>query len=493
LNNYANSTHIAKLYQMKNLLLSIAALVCIIFNAQAQHQLDDLLKNGSKADSGKLITDSAYKVYLHNKFNSISGTQVKGGKVLGTSATIDDKSVTVNLSVKPIAHVFYLQPSIAATSKNGFAAIFDNNAYSKTLTGGLNLQLFLSKNFSNYDKTNAIVLHNRLRLLRLQYVLNDKQANEAYFKNTIDTIINILNKATKDTKLSELIRLDDSKSIVLDDDTSSNIIVAKDYNDYKKLTDTLIKIKIVTAGFHTQDINEQLKFYTKLCKKPDKAIDEIAYNNYVRKSDSLQLNASFISTTTPWFSGGLNYNHEIYDIADATSAKLVRTVANEYITANIAYNYLKSYANGKRGYLSVTLYYKNSHDFNSNNAITAEQVSNYSIGTANLNQINKTYTFYANMPNRINNTYGEADYIYFNNNINIGFEAAVKGGVNDVDGDNLGVRLGMFVPVGEKDKQPILIEPLVRFMGLSGNLNDFWKDHFVFGFNVSIKFADFLF
>jgi hypothetical protein len=478
---------------MKKLLLSIAILACIVFNASAQHQLDSLLNNGSGSDNGKLITDSAYKVYLHNKFNSISGTQVKGGKVLGTSATIDDKSATVNISFKPIAHVFYLQPSIAATSKNGFAAVFDNNAYSKTLTGGLNLQLFLSKNFSKYDKTNAIVLHNRLRLLRLQYLLNDKQLNEAYFKNTIDAIIGILSKANQNAKLSELIRLDDSKSIVLDNDVASNLTVAKGYNDYKKLTDTLIKTGIVTAGFHTQDIDEQLRFYNKLYIKAAKAIDEIAYNNYVRKSDSLQLNASFISTTTPWFSGGLNYNHEIYDIADAGSTKRVRTVANEYITANITYNYLKSYANGKRGYLSVTLYYKNSHDFNSNNAITAEQVSNYSIGSANLNQINKSYTFYANMPDRINNTYGEADYIYFNNNINIGFEAAVKGGVNDVDNDNLGLRFGMFVPVGRKDNQLVLVEPLVRFMGLSGNLNNFWADHFVFGFNVSIKLADYLF
>lgn len=478
---------------MKKLFLSVATLTSIVFSASAQHQLDDLLNNGSRADSSKLVTDSAYKVYLHNKFNNISGTQVKGGKVLGTSATIDDKSATVNISFKPIAHVFYLQPSIAAASKNGFAAVFDNNAYSKTLTGGLNLQLFLSKNFSNYDKTNAIVLHNRLRLLRLQYVLNDKQLTEAYLKNAIDAIITILNRATQDTKLSELIRLDDSKSIVLDDDITSNIIVAKDYNDYKKLTDTLIKVKITTTGFHTQDIIEQLKFYTKLYIRSIKAIDEIAYNNYIRKSDSLQLNASFISTTTPWFSGGLNYNHEIYDIADVTSTKLVRTVANEYITANIAYNYLKSYANGKRGYLSVALYYKNSHDFNSSNAITGEQVSNYSIGTANLNQIKKTYTFYANMPDRINNTYSEADYIFFNNNKNIGFEAAVKGGVNDVDGDNFGLRLGMFVPVDVKNKQPVLIEPLVRFMGLSGNLNNFWTDHFVFGFNVSIKLADYLF
>ena len=255
---------------MKKFILTLTISLCFLLSASAQHQLDTLILNGSNADKSKLITDSAYKVYLHNKFNTISGTQVKGGKVLGTSATIDDKSVTVNFSIKPIAHVFYLQPTIAATSSNGFASIFDDNAFTKTLTGGTNFQLFLAHNFSNFDPSKTYVLHNQLRVLRVEYLQNDLQQNRDYFHKIIQIIIDILSKACDTTgkyknpeKLTELILKYDSKSIVLDGDTSNHTVIS-DYKNYMKLTDTLIKLNLTTPDFHKQSIHEQLKFYNKL-------------------------------------------------------------------------------------------------------------------------------------------------------------------------------------------------------------------------------------
>jgi len=460
----------------------------------AQNQLGELIRNGSDADTKKLITDSAYKGYLFNKFNGISGTQVKAGKVFGSSATVDDKSATINVSFKPLWNVFYLQPSMALEAKDGFASIFTNNKYGKTITGGLNFQIFLAKNSSGFSSENRYKLHNQLRAAYTQYLLENRSSTHAFFVKTVDSVIFILKKARTDRFLEDLIREYDSRSIFFNYADTVTLSDVKLYNVYQTLTDTLVKVKLATPDFHTQHIDDQLIYYNDLLTNINTSslIDKAALKGYLGRTDSLQLNALFNVTHIHWLSGGLSYNHQNYDIADGTSTNLVRTIANEYVVANLAFNNLWSYANGARHYLSVTAYYNNTHNFKADSAITAEQTNNYTIGSTNLNQIRKSYSFYETVPGRLNNIYAEADYIYFNKNINLGFEAAVKGGVNDVEGDNLGLRIGFIVPVGITDNKAILIEPLVRLKELSRNLNKFWENHFVFGFNISVKLPDFL-
>lgn len=82
----------------------------------------------------------------------------------------------------------------------------------------------------------------------------------------------------------------------------------------------------------------------------------------------------------------------------------------------------------------------------------------------------------------------EVPIVAFWNKSNIGIDFAIRGGGNDPLGDNVGGRLGVFIPVEVKEGTPIWIEPLVRVGKLfEKKETNFWKDNLVVGFNLSVS------
>ncbi len=116
------------------------------------------------------------------------------------------------------------------------------------------------------------------------------------------------------------------------------------------------------------------------------------------------------------------------------------------------------------------------------------QVSNTTIGGVAVQQVNKTANYFNNVENRQFRWSLEGGLIYFLTKFNVGFDLAGHLGANDVTGDNVGGRFGVFIPVGEKDGSVVLIEPLIRVKNLfeSGDTT-FMKDNFAFGFNISVS------
>jgi hypothetical protein len=88
-----------------------------------KNEISDLLKENSESDNNSLYTSSVLDYFIYKQINTISGTNIKEGKVYGTSATIDEKSITANFSIK-ISKTFYLQPTLSGTAEKGILNIF---------------------------------------------------------------------------------------------------------------------------------------------------------------------------------------------------------------------------------------------------------------------------------------------------------------------------------------------------------------------------------
>lgn len=475
---------------MLKIYVTLLGLLCAI-GSYGQSQLDSILKIGTEDDKNKLITDSAFKIFLYKRFDAISGTEVKKGKVLGNSATIDEKSVTLNLSFATMLNRLYLQPTVSATPKKGFLSVFEQKEFSSTISAGMNFQFFLSGNSGNFLREKRVGFHNQLRAVRQYYLLVEKPKWEQGLQVFADSLKSIVQRALKKPELASLIKDIDKKPLPI---LTYPAAALEDKKKYDKLVDTLTKTKILNEAFVKKSFSEQETDLDGVLKHPDGYYpSQLTTARHLGRMDSLQFAAPFNKTTIHWLSGGLSYNHERQDVLDPGSDNVTRAARNEYIKANLAYNFLQTYASGARNYFTVTVSYGNGRDYREKLKTTVQHTTTYPINGNAMEKVVKTYSFFEKTQPRVNVPGAEFTYVRYQSKSNLGFEFSVKGSLNDVDDDNLGGRIGVFIPVGEKDKKPILIEPLVRFQKLAAKIDDFWKENFVIGFNVSVKLGKFLF
>ena len=88
---------------------------------------------------------------LGNIIDNFTSPLIKDGNTVATTATLDDKSLTVNYSFKRwFDDYFALQLTASGTSDDGVLDIFSNGKYKRTLTGGINFNIFPKNNTGNY-------------------------------------------------------------------------------------------------------------------------------------------------------------------------------------------------------------------------------------------------------------------------------------------------------------------------------------------------------
>lgn len=141
-----------------------------------------------------------------------------------------------------------------------------------------------------------------------------------------------------------------------------------------------------------------------------------------------------------------------------------------------------------RLYISPTFKFQNARQYDSDDKITLQRFSPYSIGADSLVQQKKTYDVYPSVADRKWAWSVEVPVVFYSAKKNWGIELAPKGGVNDINGDNYGFRLGIFIPMEVKEGVPLVIEPIIRLQKLFDNkAEDFLKNNVVWGFNVSVS------
>ena len=134
-------------------LLFLALLQVRVSKAQSVverlHEADSVLYNPF---SIRLVSDTAYNRLIYRNIIDIGGLNVKQGRALGSSLTVDDKGGTLNVGFRPIkrtdAHKvprIALQGTIKATADDGLITLFSGGEYQKTLGVGGGGLFFLPK------------------------------------------------------------------------------------------------------------------------------------------------------------------------------------------------------------------------------------------------------------------------------------------------------------------------------------------------------------
>ncbi|RYZ47751.1 MAG: hypothetical protein EOP49_20425, partial [Sphingobacteriales bacterium] len=129
------------------------------------------------------VTPSYLDEIISGYQSKIAGTFVRDGKVRRVSGSVDDKGATVNLF--PINRgYFFLQPTISGEAKDGIVNIFSGGRYNKTLSGGLNFNIY-KRNSGFFTPEARTSLHNKLKIA---YTCFDSTGARQQMLHLIDTI-----------------------------------------------------------------------------------------------------------------------------------------------------------------------------------------------------------------------------------------------------------------------------------------------------------------
>lgn len=436
----------------------------------------------------RVTTLSNFNQHLKTQFRTLSGTEVKNGKFMGTSAAVDAKSVTVNFAIKPSRYDFYIMPTVSGSSKDGFVDVFTGSKYKRTITGGVNFILLTNWNSGWDSKPAANNVHVELQRALYEYNQNSSRKDSLFYINTIKGVMKSLSRSgnfIQDLKTANYIRpkeLVDPTNVLWRYKQPTDTLF-KDLDQYSKGIDTLIGAKLLPKQFKTYDLKLQ---YSILSGSPENGIHNVIKNKLFDQLDKTQQAVSYGGQKIYWVGAGIKYNQANYNIADGSSKTLIRNFADEYLSANFSITYLKTRSSGNKFYISPTLNYQNNHNFKSGDEIKAQTFSDYPIGSVTTQKIEKELSFYEMVPNRLHNIFLEIPMAYFWTKTKLGIEVAIRGGLNDVENDNLGGRVGLLIPVSSGGSNTIVVEPLVKVGTLNEKVAHFWKDNFGFGVSVSV-------
>jgi hypothetical protein len=446
-------------------------------------EFNDLIKRQKDLDrilqTNEYVTSNNLSQLLESNWRSFSGVSIKNGKSTSTSAVLDAKSITVNLSLPQIKPGIFIIPTIAGSSNNGFVSVIAGDKYSRTITGGLNFIFPIRKDFFLFYKTDQkTLLHNDLQILKYDYLHKKLPGDKQHYVNLITEIKRILKESG--FYIEDYYSGNYGRHISQDSLSNKHV---ENLTTYKNDIAILINDGIIDEKITSKMVNDQLKM---LSDSLSQKMYMASLKRYLDNTDQVQQKASFSIKAFGWVSGNIKYNQANYFIGDSTSKSLTSSVRDEYISTSLSWNALVYWHENIRTYFSPTIYYSNPHNFSTNNQIHAEGFANYKIGNNVLQKVDKDLTFYQKVPQRLNSIYIEMPLAIYSTEKAIGLDMAIKYGWNDVNNDNFGVRLGALVPLSQGDKNQIVIEPLFRIQKMNQGLSDFWGTHFVLGVNLSI-------
>ena len=156
------------------------------------------------------------------------------------------------------------------------------------------------------------------------------------------------------------------------------------------------------------------------------------------------------------------------------------------------YNYLLVYINKNKFYFNLNANYSSIRNFNPKKISTTNFVTNSTLGNVPVQKIDSSISYYTSIPNRANAISCDLNLAYFFFKQNFGLDFGVTAGVNDPLDNNVNARFGIYIPFTAGDKI-VYVEPILKFNKLFSSAgNEFLKDNFSFGFNVSVALPDFL-
>lgn len=341
------------------------------------------------------VTNEAMDSIFGQHQRTLSGSEIKDGKSVGTSFSVSDKNATFNLALPGVGR-FYPQVHISGTGKDDFVSIFKSNKYGNTLSGGGNVNWFFA-NSGKYNDMNENSLRERLLNLdksvypKLQsYQMN----NDAYLVERkemkikvllLKSYLDIYLKSVCDKQLN-VKQIDSlSKFIPLAESLVKSGLLNKDFLKWTKLYPTgKIKNSTDTSNLRTTVIS-----LVKEWDNVEKMVEGVGPQQYMKKlyldsAQAIQMKAQWNTMRYHWLSVSADMNVSPYNVLDETAIDDDYVgIRNDYFFSGaISYNFLNSRLYGAqfRFYSSPTLKVQNARQYLDKNKIILQRNSPYPIG-----------------------------------------------------------------------------------------------------------------
>jgi len=499
------------------LTIAILSLACLEVTAQQmpRKNLSDSIKErnilkylgNDTLNVPHYILDSIFTGFQ----KGISGSQVKEGKLAGSSLTVEDKGATVNLMFKTFsfdkAGSLSTGVNFSGRGEESLVKVFEDGAYQNTLSSGLVINYFPKWNSASYFRSNAL----QTKTIVQDY--NDKYSNAEtlnslsdpfaikglgdFLRKQLDTLKYYENKIkneveTKPIKQSQVLKSRESLDFI--PLSAAEILAAREARD------TLIALKYLPATYAKMSTKERKEALADI-----KIVDSnLRRKNYLEKVESELMKASWTAYSIHWFTAKFNYNVSPFDMLDASmpDENYLDKKTDHFFSGSISYNYTKKF-NRSRGFqfsLFPTLTISTALDFSELKETTITKIESYVLGGQTFERKVFESTGYTSIPERKTGWSLEYPMVFFWGKSNFGIDVAIRTGKNNPYGNNHGGRLGLYVPVDIKDGVPVWIEPIFEvgklFQSEKVKLAEteketFWEKNVSVGFKLSVAVPNF--
>lgn len=439
----------------------------------------------------RYVTTYMFDSIVTETQNKISGVLIKQGKVVGTTASVEDKSVTINHSFAALANGrLSLQLTAGGTADDNFVDIFSEGKYKRTITSGLNFNIFPRYNSGGYFVSEKRKLWSLLYLQDSCY-----KARRAYAISKKDSLFTLLqtiyNRCSvylcreKNVALSSQRRVTDS--LIINCDSCS----LKELVSYFDILNQLSGY--FPDHFDSNSCSDNADFLDSLAEHRLEWAADLSDQDNLTVLDSLQRAAPWTRFRYNWLSGSLKLNQKNHPLLDpmANVNLYTRDFHDVFFSASVSYNFMFSDLLKKViHYVSPTLNFDDERGFVDDSLLNLQVQHPLTVNSDTLYAVKST-SFYRQKANRKNNFGLEVPYVFYYPKTGFGLDLAVGTKFSNKL-DNLYARFGFYIPITVDKDNTVTIEPIVRLNKLNKSSLSFLKDQLSFGFNISVTIPKFL-
>ncbi len=449
-------------------------------NAKKLKEIKALLAERTCDKKANLVTNYFFTDTVAKIQNTISGSSIKDGKLAATSASIDEKSITVNVGFAMIPEFIDGQINLSGRSEDGFLKVFEGGQYQKTIGVGGTFNIFTKNAKAKFYCRSWNLQHNQLNAYSKRMPLTGDKA-AALQKNYSEKLIQF-------AAAHALLKQMQSRLVDLDARSEKEMAALADYDALRKEL-----APVLPANFDNLTAEAADAVLKRLTAKEnaDKMAKLLYETAWLQGIDSIQSLAKWNSFSLNWITLKGGWEQQKYEYLNASFASGTDVYTDNYFTGSIAWNWL--WSDKKRRFnlwVSPTVKVDTKRDF-SGNAMHLVQGAPYVLGADTFTHITKDWQLYNAIPDgRTSFTIELPVSVYFPKAY-CGLDVAVHTGLTEGT-DKLGGRIGIYVPVQVSEGNAVVIEPLMRFKNLTQTGGDFWKDRVAFGFNLSVTIPEFM-
>ncbi|MGC4038710.1 MAG: hypothetical protein QM764_22290 [Chitinophagaceae bacterium] len=479
---------------MKTLLLTATcSLFCIISFCQTkkstvrEHLQQVRTLYGGDLEDGPYVTQYIMDSIIQSVQSKISGTLIKDGKTVATTATVDDKSVTVNYNIGHfIDERLFVQATVSGTAADNFVDIFSGGKYKKTITGGFNFNFFPKWNSGSFYSS----YRQRLwTLLKIQDHCFDRSKRKNAYKSTIEKLVQLYNDCRTLYYADPLV---DNPQLPAANDIDCKKCSIEKLQEFNQLLSSLSDY--YPKKFNSLGRNAVGHFLDSIATLSDVISGELADKDNLTVMDSLQHAAKWSAFGNTWWSGSIKFNQKTQPLFNPSLVdKNYTDNYNDYfVTLSLSYNYMKTLVDrGITVYFAPTISFGNARNFIADSLLSLQAQENFPVSaTDSLKVINAT-SFYRAKAGRLAQFGVELPLIVYFPSASTGIDiAAGMKFSNHID--SVYARFGIYIPISTGKDDVVTVEPLLRFSNLNKSGQVFFKDILSFGFNVSVSIPKFV-